>query len=338
MRAAPLCYNPHMSIPISMLDRSHISHGADAATAIHWTVRRARRAEELGFKRFWVSEHHGVPGVAGGSPAVLLAAIGQVTSRIRLGSGGVMLPNHQPLIVVEQFGTLAALFPGRVDLGLGRSLGFTSAVRRALRVEHYDLERFAADLDELKRFLDGSSSVLASPGAHAEMSLFVLASAGSADIAARAGLPVVFGGPKLLDGESGSELADHYRAEFKPSPFAAEPMIILNCHALAADTDAEAADLALSEAWAYVDAQTQGAFLPLESPASITARELTDRQQVRMKQMLTGSITGTADRVATTITDLVNRTGAQEVLLSGSAHDPAALLHSDHLIARAFGL
>jgi len=327
-----------MLIPLSILDRSHISHGSDAATAIQWTVARARHAEELGFKRFWVSEHHGVPGVAGGSPAVLLAAIGQRTSRIRLGSGGVMLPNHQPLIVAEQFGTLAALLPGRVDLGLGRSLGFTSAVRRALRVEHYDLDRFVADLEELKSFLDGSAPVLASPGANAEVSPFVLASAGSADVAARAGLPVVFGGPKLLDGEHGSELADRYRAEFKPSPFAAEPMVILNCHALTADTEEDAADLALSEAWAYVNAQTQGAFLPLESPASIKARELTDRQQVRMSQMLAGAITGTADLVATTITDLVKRTGAQEVLLSGSTHDPAALLHSDRLLARAFGL
>lgn len=333
-----MCYNPRMLIPLSMLDRSHISQGSDAATAIQWTVARARHAEELGFKRFWVSEHHGVPGVAGGSPAVLLAAIGQQTSRIRLGSGGVMLPNHQPLIVAEQFGTLAALLPGRVDLGLGRSLGFTTPVRRALRVEHYDLEQFATDLEELTTYLDGSAPVLASPGAHAEVSLFVLASSGSAEVAARAGLPVVFGGPKLLEGENGSELADRYRSEFMPSRFAAEPVVILNCHALAADTDAEAADLALSEAWAYVNAQTQGAFLPLESPASIKARELTDRQQARMRQMLAGSMTGTADRVATTITDLVERTGAQEVLLSGSAHDPAALLHSDRLLARAFGL
>lgn len=333
-----MCYNPTMSIPISILDRSHISNGSTAATAIHWTIQRARRAEELGFKRFWVSEHHGVPGVAGGSPAVLLAAIGQQTSRIRLGSGGVMLPNHQPLIVAEQFGTLAALLPGRVDLGLGRSLGFTSSVRRALRVETYDLERFAADLAELATYLDGSAPVLASPGANSEMSLFVLASAGSADVAARAGLPVVFGGPKLLDAEAGSELADRYRAEFKPSRFAREPFVILNCHALAADTDAEAADLASSEAWAYVNAQTQGAFLPLESPASIKARDLTERQQARMTQMLSGSITGTADRVATTISNLVTHTGAQEVLLSGSAFDPTALLHSDRLLARAFGL
>jgi luciferase family oxidoreductase group 1 len=327
-----------MSIPLSILDRSHLSNGSDAATAIHWTTQRARHAEELGFKRFWVSEHHGVPGVAGGSPAVLLAAIGQLTSRIRLGSGGVMVPNHQPLIVAEQFGTLAALFPGRVDLGLGRSLGFTSAVRKALRVETYDLERFAADLTELATYLDGSAPVLASPGAHSEMSLFVLASGGSADIAARLGLPVVFGGPKLLDEQTGSELADRYRADFIPSRFAAEPTVILNCHALTADTDAEAADLARSEAWAYVNAQTQGAFLPLESPAAINARDLTERQQARMQQMLAGSITGTADRVATTIANLVTRTGATEVLLSGSAYDPMALLHSDRLLARAFGL
>lgn len=327
-----------MPTPISILDRSHISQGSDAATALGQTILRARRSDALGFSRFWVSEHHGVPGVAGGSPAVLLAAIGQETSRIRLGSGGVMLPNHQPLIVAEQFGTLAALFPGRIDLGIGRSLGFTAAVRRALRVEHYDLDRFAADLAELASYLDGSAPVLASPGAHAALSLFILASGGSAEIAARLGLPVVFGGPKLLDGERGSEIVDRYRDEFRPSAFAPEPVVILNAHALAADSDADAADLALSEAWAYVDAQTQGAFLPLESPAAIGARQLTDRQRVRMEQMTAGTITGTADRVASTIGGLVARTAADEVLLSGSCFDPAAQLHSDALLARAFGL
>lgn len=327
-----------MPTPISILDRSHISQGSDAATALGQTIHRAKQAEALGFSRFWVSEHHGVPGVAGASPAVLLAAIGQETRHIRLGSGGVMLPNHQPLIVAEQFGTLAALFPGRIDLGIGRSLGFTASVRRALRVEHYDLDRFAADLAELASYLDGSAPVLASPGANATLSLFILASGGSAEVAARLGLPVVFGGPKLLDGELGSEIVDRYREEFRTSAFAPEPVVILNAHALAADTDADAADLALSEAWAYVDAQTQGAFLPLESPAAIGIRQLTDRQQVRMDQMLAGIITGTADRVASTIADLVARTAADEVLLSGSCFDPAAQLHSDTLIARAFGL
>ena len=149
---------------------------------------------------------------------------------------------------------------------------------------------------------------------------------------------MVFGGPKLLDGDSGSELVERYRAQFVPSRYASEPLVILNIHALVADSDADALDMARSEAWAYVNAQTQGAFLPLESPAAINARELTERQQARMQQMLTGTIAGTVDRVATTIEQLVRRTGAAEVLLSGSAHDPAALLHSDYLLAKAFGL
>ena len=280
-----------MTIPISIsiLDRSHISHGSDAATALDQTIRRARQAERFRFHRFWVSEHHGVPGVAGASPAVLLAAIGQQTGRIRLGSGGVMMPNHQPLIVAEQFGTLAALHPGRIDLGIGRSLGFTSVVRRALRVEHYDLDQFAADLGELASYFGGSAPVLASPGAGADLNVFILASGGSAEVAARLGFPVVFGGPMLRNEEQGSEIVDRYRAAFRPSVFAAEPMVVLNCHALAADTDTDAADLALSEAWAYVDAQTQGAFLPLESPETIRARQLTDRQRVRMEQMTAGT-------------------------------------------------
>src|SRR5215211_5526388 len=122
-----------MTTPISILDRSHISQGSDAATALAQTIHRARQAEALGFRRFWVSEHHGVPGVAGASPAVLLAAIGEQTSRIHLGSGGVMLPNHQPLVVAEQFGTLDALHPGRIDLGIGRAPGTDPRTARALR-------------------------------------------------------------------------------------------------------------------------------------------------------------------------------------------------------------
>lgn len=326
------------TIPLSILDRSHLRAGSGVVTALQQTIDRARHAERLGYARFWVSEHHGVPGVAGAAPAVLLAALGKETRSIRLGSGGVMVPNHQPLVIVEQFGTLAALYPGRIDLGLGRSLGFTTAVRRALRRERYDLEEFGRDLQEIASYLEGTADVEASPGRDADLSLFVLASSSSAQVAATAGLPLVIGGPKVIAPEAASSPAiDDYRRAFRPSSFAAAPYVVLNVNVLVADTEREAADLALSEAWAYVDSKIQGAFPPLESPAAVRARELTDRQRSRLADMAANTITGTPDHVMTTLESLVRRTGADEVLVSGSCFDHAAALHSDELLATVWG-
>ena len=326
-------------LPVSILDRSHLTTEIDVAGALRRTIDRARHAEHLGFSRFWVSEHHGVPGVAGAAPAVLLAAIGHVTSRIRLGSGGVMLPNHQPLVVTEQFGTLDALYPGRIDLGLGRSLGFVRPVRRALRRDTYSHEEFAEDLAAIRSFIVNDGDVLASPGARATFPLFVLASGASVTIAARLGLPLVAGGPKVLvPGDDGLTPVERYRRDFQPSASHPEPYLVLNLNMLAADTDEAATDLALSEAWAYVDSKTQGAFLPLESPAAIRNKALTDRDQRRLDQMLSGVITGTGETVRDRAMELVTRTGADELLISGSFFDHAAALHSDTLIASAFGL
>src|SRR5690625_3012015 len=138
-----------MDLPLSLLDRSRTRAGEDHAAALHATVSRARRAEELGYHRFWVAEHHAVPGIASGSPPVLIAAVAARTSRIRVGSGGVMLPHHRPIVVAEQFAMLEALHPGRIDLGLGRSLGFTAPVREALGVTRYPPERFEREIGEL---------------------------------------------------------------------------------------------------------------------------------------------------------------------------------------------
>ena len=158
---------------LSLLDRTRTRTGSDDAAALRGTLDRAARAEQLGYDRFWVAEHHGVPGVAGASPAVLLAALAGRTSSIRLGSAGVMLPHHQPLVVAEQFATLTALAPGRVDLGVGRSPGFTAPVRRALRS---DLVRdFAGDLAELRDHLAGTAAVTAHPRPDGDVPMYLLA-------------------------------------------------------------------------------------------------------------------------------------------------------------------
>ena len=332
----------HDAVPISILDRSHLRSGTNQATALQQTIARAQHAERLGYKRFWVSEHHGVPGVAGAAPAVLLAALGARTQSIRLGSGGVMVPNHQPLVIVEQFGTLAALYPGRIDLGLGRSLGFVAPVRRALRRETYDLNDFQSDLAEIGALVRGTANVTAYPGTGSGIPLFVLASSSSAIVAAEAGLPVVIGGPKVLskqgDGSTGETIIDRYRAAFRASAHAAHPYVILNVNVLLANTETDAADLALSEAWAYAASKIQGAFPPLESPSTIRAKDLTARQHDRLATMAANTITGTPERVMPILTDLVQQTGADELLISGSTFDHAAALHSDMLLAHAWNI
>jgi luciferase family oxidoreductase group 1 len=229
-----------LPIPVSLLDRSHLRSGSTPAIALGEAIVRANHAEGLGFTRFRVSEHHGVPGVAGAAPAVLLGALGKETRTIRLGSGGVMVPNHQPLVIVEQFGTLAALFPGRIDLDLGRSLGFVSPVRRAppRNLRSGRVPRRPGRYQRLPRW---DRPVTAYAGTGADIDVFVLASSSSAIVAAEAGLPLVAGGPQVLaPREDGKTSIDRYRAAFQPSTQGSAPRVLLNVNVLLADTDAEA--------------------------------------------------------------------------------------------------
>lgn len=323
-------------IPISIHDRSHLTTDIDSRGAFARTIDRAQRAEVLGYYRFWTAEHHGVPGVAGSSPAVLLAAIGNATSRIRIGAGGVMIPNHQPFIIAEQFSTLEALFPGRIDLGVGRSLGFVRTVREALRRDSYSIDDMSADLSELTSFLRGSGSVTLMPGTDL-IPVFVLATGEGAETAGRLGLPLVIGGPNMTKvAEDGSTPFDRYRQAFRPSAFATEPYVVLNVTAIAADTDAGASTLALSEAWAHVNSKITGAFLPLESPADIANKEMSDRQRDRLQSIGAITITGTSQTVFERISALCHQTDADEVMLSGCVFDHAAALYSDELLADAF--
>jgi luciferase family oxidoreductase group 1 len=182
---------------LSVLDRSRTREGHDGPAALRDTVDLAWHAEALGYHRFWVSEHHGVPGVAGSAPTVLAAAVAAATDSIRVGTGGVMLPNHQPLVVAEQFGVLESLFPGRIDMGLGRSVGFTGGIRRALGREKKDAEDFAAQLEELLGWFTGEQTahpqVRARPSEGLRVPPFVLATGEGARVAAHAGLPLVIG-------------------------------------------------------------------------------------------------------------------------------------------------
>lgn len=280
----------------------------------------------MGYERFWVAEHHSVPGVASGSPAVLLAAIGARTERIRLGSGGVMLPNHQPYVVAEQFQMLAALYPDRIDLGVGRSRGFTGPVRDALRDHH--ARDFEGDIRELRSYLDGAAPVTVRPHTGAGVPLFLLATGAGVQIASRLGLPVVIGGPILSDDRLADLLAA-YRRDFRPSISAAAPHVVLSLDVMLADDDEAARDLALPEAWAMARARQVGEFGPLESVDAILSQHWTSQVRARIEMALDAAVLGSPARVRRQLEELAERTGADELLASTSTHDRRALEASD---------
>lgn len=318
----------------SVLDRSLVRRGGDPATALRETVGFARRIEELGYHRFWVSEHHSVPGVAGSAPTVLAAAVAAATSRIRVGTGGVMLPNHRPLVVAEQFGVLESLYPGRIDMGLGRSVGFTNGVRRALGVGKEVVDDFGERLAELLGWLDGTQS--AYPGVHAipseglRVPAFVLAIDGGADIAAAHGLPLVIGSGRSR--ERLTAALSRYRNGFRPSPQAAEPYVVIAANIAVAETTGDAALLQLPEAWATVVSRTQGVFPPLSPLAEIPVPN--ERQRQLLDEARGSQIFGTETEVTEVLDDLVADTGADEILVTLNTFDAEQRLDSYRRLAK----
>ncbi len=305
--------------------------GEPESAALSHTVERAVAAEKSGYRRFWVAEHHAVPGIASGSPPVLLAALGSRTSTIRIGSGGVMLPHHQPLVVAEQFLMLEALFPGRIDLGLGRSPAFTAPVRRAMRQDESAPDRFTADLAELRDYLDGTGPVTAHPVSDRSIPMFVLATGQGLAVAARLGLPAVLGGPLLDSPESAAALAG-YRREFRPSPRAERPRVTIALEVTVAETDEQARALVLPEAWAMARSRSTGVFPPLE-PVGESA-SWTDQTRRRVEAAVRRAVAGTPQTVRRRIEQLADRTGAEELLATTSTYDRAALAASDAELAR----
>jgi len=312
---------------VSILDRAQSRLGSSEAETLRHVVARAQRAERLGYRRFWVAEHHGVPGIAGSAPALLATAIASCTTTIHVGTGGIMLPNHQPLVVAEEAATLSALFDGRFDLGVGRSLGFTQAVRSALRTEKKDAERFGQDIAELLAFLGGSAPVTARPQDGGQTPVFVLASGQGLDIAAQAGLAVVLGGPALLEGRSSA--LERYRASFRPSAWWDRPYVLASLNVAVAGTTAEARRLLLPEARALAVARTKGYFPPLEA---VSDEPLSAREATLVEEPLATTIHGTPAEVEEQLADLRARTGADELLVSGGAFDLEAQERSDELL------
>ncbi|RKN05799.1 MsnO8 family LLM class oxidoreductase [Streptomyces radicis] len=328
------------SVRWSVLDRALTRRGQAPADALRGTVRFARQVEDLGYHRFWVAEHHGVPGVAGSAPTVLAAAVAAATDRVRVGTGGVMLPNHRPLVVAEQFGVLASLFPDRVDMGLGRSVGFTGPVREALGVDKDAADRFGEQLTELLGYFDGRAPIGAPPATGLHVPAFVLAVGAGAEIAAAHGLPLVMA---QLSGQPGGEdrmltAIDRYRATFRPSAQAERPYVILAVNAAVADTAERARLLQVPEAWATAWSRTRGVFPPLDPPEEILTRAMTGRERRYFDEARAGQLHGDEETMATTLARLIDRTGVQELLLTLSSHDAAARLDSTRRLARLAGL
>ncbi|MFE1263185.1 LLM class flavin-dependent oxidoreductase [Streptomyces albogriseolus] len=322
----------------SVLDRSRVREGHTAPEALRDTVDLAREAERLGYHRFWVAEHHGVPGVAGSAPTVLAAAVAGATRTIRVGTGGVMLPNHRPLVVAEQFGVLASLFPDRIDMGLGRSVGFTDGVRKALGRDKGDAEDFAAQIDELLGWFKGTSptGVHARPPEGLTVPPFVLAMGGGADIAARAGLPMVIG--DLRDRDRMRRGVDRYREQFRPSAWADEPYVVVSGTVAVADTPGQARRLLIPEAWSMAYSRTHGTFPPLPPAGRVESLAMSDKEGGFYEAGLTGQLAGTEEEVERELEAVLKDTGAQEVLVTTSTYDRQALLDSYRRLAALAGL
>ncbi|WP_329130021.1 LLM class flavin-dependent oxidoreductase [Streptomyces sp. NBC_01476] len=320
--------------PFSVLDRAHVRAGEDAARALRDTVVFARQAEALGYHRFWVAEHHGVPGVAGSAPTVLAAAIAGATSRIRVGTGGVMLPNHRPMVVAEQFGVLEALFPGRIDMGLGRSVGFTEGIRKALGAGKDAADGFDAQLTELLGWFTGTQrtypQVHAWPAEGLRPAPFVLAVGSGAELAAAHGLPLVIGG------RSEDDLlrsVDRYRAAFRPSAWAAAPYVVLSGTVAVAEDPEQARRLPAAEAWATAYSRSHGAFPPLEPYEAIAARAMTVQERERFEEAASRQLYGTPEQVAKVLESLLIRSAADEYLVTTTGYDRAERLRSYELLA-----
>ncbi|MFP1626976.1 LLM class flavin-dependent oxidoreductase [Streptomyces sp. 5K101] len=344
-------------VPLSVLDLVTVGSGRTASDALRTSVEIARLAESRGYHRHWVAEHHSMPGVASSSPAVILAHLAAHTERIRLGSGGVMLPNHAPLVIAEQFGTLEALAPGRVDLGLGRAPGTDGATAAALRRSdtlHEGADDFPQQLAELIRFLDDDfpdghpyARIHAVPGpvqatspggvqSPARPPVWLLGSSGfSARLAGALGLPFAFA--HHFSAQNTLPALELYRESFRPSAVLDAPYALIGVSALAADDEREARRQVLTGALSVVRLRTgRPGLIPTPKEAEEYAFSPMEREFV--DSWLANVVHGTPDAVRTGLDDLQKRTGADELMITSNAHGGDVRLRSYELIADAYGL
>jgi luciferase family oxidoreductase group 1 len=326
-------------IPFSVLDLAPIVEGKDAGAALANALDLARHAERLGYNRFWMAEHHSMPGIASAATAVALAHVGAGTSTIRIGAGGIMLPNHSPLVIAEQFGTLESLHPGRVDLGIGRAPGTDQAAAAALRRNmDSSVDRFPEDVVELIGYFgphEPGRRVRAVPGEGLEVPVWILGSSlYGAQLAAMLGLPFAFAShfaPSMM-----MDALRVYRERFQPSPQLDRPYAMLGFNAFAADSDEEAELLVTSLQQAFVNLHT-GNPGKLHPPVPGYAETLPMSARALLRQVLSCSAIGSPAKVKGGIEAFIERTGADELMITSQIYDHEARLRSFEIVAGVMG-
>jgi luciferase family oxidoreductase group 1 len=326
-------------IPFSVLDLAPIVTGGDAAQALRNAVDLARHAERWGYLRYWLAEHHNMPGIASAATSIAIAHVAANTSTIRVGAGGIMLPNHAPLVIAEQFGTLDALYPGRIDLGLGRAPGTDPLTTRALRrTLAGDVASFPNDVVELMEYFrppQPGQMVTAVPGAGANVPIWILGSSlYGAQVAAALGLPYAFAShfaPRHL-----MEAIALYRHSFHPSQKLARPHVMLGVNVVAADSDEEASLLLSSLQQAFVNLRS-GRPAPLPMPVPGFGARLTPEQEAMLDDVLACAAVGAPDTVLARLQNLITTTQADELILTSQIYDHQARLRSFEIAAELRG-
>ncbi len=323
---------------LSILDLAPIAEGGSAAQSFRNSVDLAQHGERWGYRRFWLAEHHGMPGIASAATSVLMSHVAGATSTIRIGAGGIMLPNHSPLVIAEQFGTLEALFPGRIDLGLGRAPGSDHTTARALRRNlASDADAFPQDVVELMDYLadNGRQAVRAVPvpGSAARVPIWILGSSlFGAQLAAMLGLPYAFAShfaPTQM-----MQAIEIYRAQFRPSEALQKPYVMLGFNVFAADNDDEARYLATSAQQAFVNLRS-GRPSRLPPPKADYLEQLGPTEHALLQSVLSCSAIGSPDVVKQGLSDFVARTGADELMITAQIFDHRARLRSYEIAADA---
>ncbi|VCU71729.1 Limonene 1,2-monooxygenase [Pigmentiphaga humi] len=322
---------------LSILDLSPICADGTAADALRNTRDLARHAEDWGYRRYWLAEHHNMPGIASAATSLVISHVAAATRTMRVGAGGIMLPNHSPLVIAEQFGTLASLYPGRIDLGLGRAPGSDQATARALRRHDQDsADRFPQDVAELQAYFQPArpgQAVQAVPGAGLDVPLWLLGSSlFSAQLAAQMGLPFAFAS-HFAPGYMSAAL-DLYRTRFQPSAALQQPYVMLGLNVFAAPTRQEAARLFTSLQQQFVSL-IRGTPGKLPPPVDDMDAIWSGAERAHVERALACTVVGDPAQVEAGMRAFAERTGADELMITAPVYDHAARLASFHAVAKA---
>jgi luciferase family oxidoreductase group 1 len=327
-------------VPLSVLDLAPVPTGSSVGAALRNTIALARRVDELGYHRFWVAEHHNMPGIASSAPAVLIGHIAEATSRIRVGSGGVMLPNHASLVVAEQFGMLEALHPGRIDLGIGRAPGTDQLTALALRrsADALGADDFADQLSDLLAYFSGDwpeghpfAGITAVPGKADNPAMWLLGSSGySAQAAAALGLPFAFA--NHFSPVNTIPALELYRSRFQPSAVLDRPYAMIGVAVMCAATDEQALGLANPALLSFLRLRS-GRPSTLPTPDEADAYAYTPAERAFVDDRLSTQVIGSPETVRQGLTTLVETTGADELMITTTTYDPADRIRSFELVA-----